>query len=215
MSVEGRAARDARGDVIERPVPIKRLGTAYVRPLQYGDSLRFFENRERTPRMLAALFRRSVAGFEDCTPTDVRGMVAGMADLLEYAVVAASGLIQSEREAEQLQSDEDDLYEGHDVPEPRAMSPESGSAEEEATATLDEFEEADLVAFLHSENYTWDGIYQLLTPEIDELKNGVERRELRKERQRKQNQRSNTSGQTAGAYQKGNDEPPGSAPGFR
>lgn len=212
--MEGRAARDSRGEVIERRVPITGLGDAYVRPLQYGDSLRFYENRERNPRMLAGLFRRAVAGFEDCRPADVRGMVAGLPALLEYAVVSASGLLQSEREAAAMAGG-DDLYEGHDVPEPRAMAPEEGSAEAEATATLDEFEESDLIAFLHEQNYRWGEIYQLLPDEISELRDGVARLNERKERQRKKQQRSKTSGETAGAYQRGQDSPPGTAPGVR
>jgi len=199
--------------VIERRVPIDGLGDAYVRPLQYGDSIRLYENRERTPRMLAGLFRRTLAGFETVHAADVRGMVAGLPALLEYAVVSASGLLQSERESDALQSDEDDLYEGYDVPEPRAMAPEEGSAQEEAAATLDEFEESDLVDFLHRKGYTWDGINRLLTPEIDQLRKGHERTQQRKERQRRKAQRSNTSGETAGAYQKGVDEPP--QQGFR
>ena len=165
--------------------------------------------------MLAALFRRSLAGFEDCGPADVGEMVAGLPATLEYAIVSASGLIQSEREAEALQDDEDDLYEGYDVPEPRAMAPEEGSAEEEATATLDEFEESDLIAFLHDQNYTWDKIYRLLPDEIQELREGTTRMAKRRERQRKKERRSNTSGETAGPYQKGQQEPPGTAPGIR
>lgn len=196
-------------------MPIDGLGDAYVRPLQYGDSLRFYENRERTPRMLAALFRRSVAGFGRCSPADVNAMAAGLPALLEYAVVAASGLLQSERESDALQSDEEELYGDHDIPEPRAMAPEEGSAQAEASATLDGFEESDLVAFLHERGYVWSEIYQLLPGEIEELQQGHSRLQQRKERQRKKQQRSSISGETAGPYQQGQDEPPGTAPGFR
>ena len=135
--------------------------------------------------MLAALFRRCVAGFEDCRPADVRQMVAGIPSLLEYAVVSASGLLQSERESEALQSDEEDLYEGHDVPEPRAMAPEEGSAHEEAVGALDEIEESDMIAQLHERGETMESIYQLLPEEINLLDRGYRRLHAREKRQRK------------------------------
>ncbi|MDL5361348.1 hypothetical protein [Halalkalicoccus sp. NIPERK01] len=165
--------------------------------------------------MLAALFRRSIAGFETIGPADVRQMAAGVPDLLEYAIVSASGLLASEREADDLTDDTEDLYEGYEIPEPRAMAPEAGSAEEEATATLDEFEEADLVDFLHEKGYTYDGIYRLLMPEIEQLQEGHRRSEKRRERQRRKQKRSKTSGETASAYQQDATGPPSTAPNAR
>lgn len=195
-------------------MPIAGLGTAYIRPLQYGDTLRLYENRERSPRMLAALFRRALPGFGACTPADVRAMHAGLPAVLEYAIVAASGLLQSDREAAGLETDEDDLYEGHEIPEPRAMAPEGGSATEEATATLDDFEESDLIAFLHERGYTWDEIYRLLPAEIDTLREGHARLERRKERERKRRQGESTT-ETADAFRPDADAPPGTAPNVR
>ena len=194
--------------MIERRVPIDGLGDVYLRPLQYGDAVRFYENREPDARMLAGLFRRTLPGFETVTAADVRSMVAGLPPLLEYAIVSASGLLQSDREADALQSDEDDLYEGYDVPEPRAMAPEEGSAQEEAVATLDEFDESDLIDFLYRKGETMESIYRLLMPEIDQIMQGHERTQQRKERQRRKAQRSTTSGETAGPYRKGATDPP-------
>ena len=208
MSVEGRAARDGQGRVIERRVPIDGLGTAYIRPLQYGDSIRFFENRERTPRRLAALFRRTVAGFETCSPADVRQMVAGLPTLLEFAIVRASGLLQTDQDMAD-ESDED----GVEIPEDSLMAPEPGSPAEEATATLDEIEEADVVEFLHRKGYTMSGIYALLPVEIEVIRNG-HRRQAKRGGGAWQSGGAGETG-TANPFDAGADEPPPAAPGFR
>lgn len=199
--------------MIERPVTVDGFGRLYIRPLQYGDTIRFYGNRERSPRMLAALFRASIGGggFDDCTPADVRRMPAGIAGVLEYAIVAASGLLQSDREdaADSDDGEEDD----YEPPEHSVMTPEPGDAGDQAADALDEFDESDLINFLTEKGYTFGEIYQLLPAEIDQLTEGHTRASKREERRRKEQQDSTTDPDPA--YAPDAEEPPAYAPGYR
>lgn len=127
--------------------------------------IRFYENWPETSReRYAALFRVAVPGLDECTPSDVGEMVAGVPQLIEYAICLASSLVESESA-----EDEDDT----DAEEMGMFAPP-----EEAVETAEEYRECDLIHALHSKyNYTFDEIYRTLTPEIDILLNGAERAE--------------------------------------
>lgn len=95
-------------------------------------------------------------------------MVAGVPQLIEYAICLASSLVGGEADAE-----EDDT----DAEEMGMFAPP-----EEAVETAEEYRECDLIHALHSKyNYTFDEIYRTLTPEIDILLDGAERAEERRD----------------------------------
>lgn len=88
-------------------------------------------------------------------------MRPGLPGVLELAVCKASGLLHGD-------DDEDDE-------EDQGMF----APPEQAVSKAAEYRECDLIHTLHQHGYTYDTIYPLLIPEIDELMDGAERAEQR------------------------------------
>lgn len=134
--------------------------------MQYGDVIEWYENTDgRDPEMLAAVFRLAYPALEGVTAQDVRDMRPGLPDVLEAAVLVASGLTgdADEDEEDDEPEFEDSIFAAHNKAEQKT----------------EQFEEADVVHMLHERGYTYDSLYRLLIPEIDLLVEGAERHEER------------------------------------
>lgn len=163
--MRGRAARGPDGDALPRPAHVPGFGWISVRPLAYGDVIRFFENNVvQSPERWAAMFRTALPGLENVTAEDVEQMYAGLPSALEYVICEASGL-----------TDEDD--------EPDEPAEDQGmfAPPEEAIDNAENYKECDQIYALHQHGYTYDEIYRLLIPELDALFEGVERAVDRRE----------------------------------
>ncbi len=162
------------------------MGWISVRPLQYGNVIRFFENwKEQSHERTAALFRVAVPGLEEFQAEDVGEMLPSLSRVIEHAICRASGLVDAPEE------DDDDLDE-EETPEDAGMF----SPPEEALESATEYRECDTIDTLHELGYTIEDVYALLLPEIDLILEGAGRREQRKE--------SSDSSSSTGAPAQGN-----------
>lgn len=130
--------------------------------------------------MLAAIFRLAYPALEGVTAQDVQNMRPGLPDVLEVAVLIASGLTDDEDE-----DDEDD--------EPEYEN-SIFAAHNDAKQKAETFEEADIVHMLHENGYRYDEIYRLLIPEIDLLVEGAERHHERREDTQSESSGGSTNG---------------------
>lgn len=136
------------------------MGWISIRPLQYGDIIRWYENWPvQSLERWAALFRTALPGCEDLSAEDVGRMPAGLPATLEYAITVASHLV--DRDGLDDEEDEEDM--GMFAPP------------EEAVEKAEEYKECDLYFALHQHNETYREFYQMLVPELDALLEGANR----------------------------------------
>lgn len=170
---------------------IPSLGWTAIRPLQYGDLLRFYENADESPAQQAAVFRRTIVGFEDCTAADVGAMKPTLPAILELAVLRASDAIDGPDGPLGV----DDTHDGMlppdhphakpapsevDAPENSMWAAHNKSAREKAAESA-ALSDADLQYILHENNETTASIYQMLLAEMSLLFEGAERAADRRE----------------------------------
>jgi len=185
--------------VIPRPTEIPGLGWGAIRPLQYGDLLRFYENAERSPAVLAAVFRRTVVGFEHCTAADVRAMTPAMPALVELAVLVASGVLDehgrviNERPTDDTPDGPHAKPSPHDVdaPDDSMWAADNKPAHQQASEAT--FTDADMRYVLGENNETTESLYRMLLPEIRMVVEGAERAADR------QDQNDSSGGTSSGA----------------
>lgn len=170
------------------------MGRLAVKPLQYGNIIKFYENADRTPAQLAAVFRTTIIGFENCTEADVEQMPPGIPTLLETVVLLASGALESEQEQEverdkprpdEVDAPENSIWASHN-------KTKNQKAKENATIS-----DADTQYILHDNNETFESIYKMLLPEIRMLIEGINRARERQEQQQ------DTSSGSVGSGNKG------------
>lgn len=145
---------------------IETLGWVPIRPLQYGDTIRYTEAK-RTPGLMAQLFSQTLVGF-DITPEDVRDMRPEIPSHIERAILEASELLDDD-DGEEEDAPGDDIEYRED------------SVFGDPTDTSDDITQDDVVFWLHERGYTFGEVYQLLLPEIDQLKEGFSRYQDRRE----------------------------------
>lgn len=142
----------------------------YVIPRPYGDFIELYENAERSPAMLAELFRRAfhTDGFARCTADDVRRMPPSVPSLLEYVILKAS-------DVPAVTEDDDD----ETVDEPDPVEDSLFAAHDEGKKAAEDVRESDLMHSLHERGYTAMEVSGLLFSEIEMLQEGAERAEER------------------------------------
>lgn len=158
--------------------------------------------------MLSGLFQSCLVGWENCDPSNVANLPAGLAETLERAILKASDLLNGASEdadssanvTDTVTSDEDTDETEDDQPpaEHSVMSGEEADKHDQVSDELDEFTEADLMYQLHEMGYTYPEISQLIIPELDELMDGLERSNQRQKEKQEEAKENTSNGSTPG-----------------